>query len=217
MSELESNRLSETEEDMNDELEEDEPGERWGEEVDPPDFSERGATPAYLQAVQDLAEICGNEAMLLEEVVGGFYLNVLPLKFAEIQIEDLQNDFLPRGCFVFISDDNAYEPSHCLTILPTTDKYEAIAALGFNAANYDIGTGYIIQWLQELEAEQPFILTSIHIDLLSGRFLSAVKNPETLAERMYEFCPDLVDQGVESVEELAESLRTSDLLYFWWD
>ncbi len=40
---------------------------------------------------------------------------------------------------------------------------------------------------------------------------------EDLAERMYEFCPDIVDQGVGDVDALAESLAESDHLFFWWD
>ena len=38
-----------------------------------------------------------------------------------------------------------------------------------------------------------------------------------LAQRMYEFCPDIVDQGRGDVEALAESLARSDDLFFWWD
>jgi hypothetical protein len=34
---------------------------------------------------------------------------------------------------------------------------------------------------------------------------------------MYDFCPDIVDQGVGSVKALATELRRSRSLYFWWD
>jgi hypothetical protein len=34
---------------------------------------------------------------------------------------------------------------------------------------------------------------------------------------MYDFCPDIVDQGIGSVELLAESLVEGDRLFFWWD
>ena len=38
-----------------------------------------------------------------------------------------------------------------------------------------------------------------------------------LALRMYAFCPDIVTQGVGSIWALADSLRASDIWYFWWD
>jgi hypothetical protein len=34
---------------------------------------------------------------------------------------------------------------------------------------------------------------------------------------MYEFCPDIVDQGVGTVARLAQELSKSRKLYFWWD
>jgi hypothetical protein len=38
-----------------------------------------------------------------------------------------------------------------------------------------------------------------------------------LAKQQYVYCPDIVHQGVESVEALAETLRQSENWYFWWD
>lgn len=34
---------------------------------------------------------------------------------------------------------------------------------------------------------------------------------------LYEFCQDLIDQGFESLDRLAESLRTTRRVHFWWD
>ncbi|MDJ0648137.1 MAG: DUF4253 domain-containing protein [Xenococcaceae cyanobacterium MO_188.B19] len=104
-----------------------------------------------------------------------------------------------------------------LCILPTTNKYEVIALHHTNGANYDVGTGYIIEWLKKLELKQPFILTCIAHDTLSGRFLTPIKNPEQLAQQMYDLCSDIVEQGCESVERLAEILQNEQSLFFWWD
>lgn len=38
-----------------------------------------------------------------------------------------------------------------------------------------------------------------------------------LAEEMYFFCMDIVDQGVETLGALADGLRQSTHWYFWWD
>jgi hypothetical protein len=92
-----------------------------------------------------------------------------------------------------------------------------MAAMGTNAANYDKDTKALIAWLRVLEREQPFELTGVGYDFLSGRFTSPVKDPVGLAKRMYAFCPDIVDQGVGSVEALAAALRREGTLYFWWD
>lgn len=124
-----------------------------------------------------------------------------------------------KGLYLFMVEQSfgiAGKPD-TLAILPTADPYQVMTIIGTNAANYDKDTAAIITWLRALEAEQPFELTGIGFDFLAGRFTSPVKDPSGLAARMYDFCPDIVDQGVGSVDALASELRSTRSLYFWWD
>jgi hypothetical protein len=52
---------------------------------------------------------------------------------------------------------------------------------------------------------------------VEGRFLSEVRDADALARRFYKFCPDIVEQGTETVEVLARELRESQRIYCWWD
>ena len=81
----------------------------------------------------------------------------------------------------------------------------------------DLMTTHIIRWLKQLEKEEPFELTGIGVDYLEGKFTSPVKNARRLARKMYEFCPDIVDQGTGSIAELAMELKRSNRLFLWWD
>ena len=190
---------------------------RWGKEVPEPDFSEAAKNLEYQQAVQDLGELCGSKPVLLHDIPGWFQIHVNTQKSSEIDTEKIQQQFLERGCFVYEPDYYFGRGMRKLCILPTTDKYDAVALHHTNGCNYDVGTGYIIEWLQNLEQEQPFILTCIANDTLSGRFLNPVQDSQKLAEEMYDICPDIVDQGCESVERLVEELTKKQSLYFWWD
>ncbi|MFB2835251.1 ankyrin repeat domain-containing protein [Floridanema evergladense] len=191
--------------------------ERWGEELLPPDFSNAAQNPEYQQAVNDLAEICGSTPTLIsEDRPGWFSIHVNSKRRKDIKTEELQRQFLQRGCFVYEFKYSRKEPEK-LCILPTTDKYDAIALHQTNGCNYGIGPGYVVQWLKDLEQEQPFVLTCIAHDTLAGRFLTPIENPEELAARMYDFCSDIVEQGCGSVEFLAEELASSQKLFFWWD
>ena len=71
--------------------------------------------------------------------------------------------------------------------------------------------------LEAAKAETPWILTHIKYNTLSGRFLTRPSDPAAVARGMYALCPDIVDQGFGEVEYLAESLGSTDGLYFWWD
>lgn len=191
---------------------------QWGEELPIPDFSERAQDPEYQQAVRELAEICGSTAVPYGEIPGYYSIHVNTKRRSEISAEVLQQQFLERGCFVYQPDYfHGSEGPECLAVLPTTDKYEVIAVHQTNGCNYDIGPGHVVEWLRDLEERHPFILTCIAHDTLAGRFLDPIDDAETLAEEMYKFCPDIVDQGCDSVESLVESLASSDQLFFWWD
>jgi len=39
----------------------------------------------------------------------------------------------------------------------------------------------------------------------------------TFAKEMYKVCPDIVDQGTGSIEALAEEMKKTKRLFFWWD
>ena len=104
-----------------------------------------------------------------------------------------------------------------LAIFATTDKFDVVTAVGTYAPNYDLDNIDVISWLEELDREQPFLLFRVLARTLAGVFLTNIKDPQALAERMYVFCPDIVDQGVETVERLAEVLEKERSLYFWWD
>ncbi len=203
--------------DDNDEYDEDEDRELWGEDLPQPDFSAAAQNPDYQQAVNDLAELCGGTPIDSDLHSGWFSIHVNTKRRKDIDTEVVQRQFLERGCFVYEPDSYHGDGAEKLCILPTTDKYDVIALHQTNGCNYGIGPGYVVKWLKNLEVEQPFILTCIAHDTLSGRFLTAIKDPEGLADLMYEFCSDIVDQGIGSVELLAEDLSSSDNLFFWWD
>jgi hypothetical protein len=87
-----------------------------------------------------------------------------------------------------------------------------------HAPNHRLSPGYILQWLEQLEREQPFPLRCIGQDLLVGQFLSPVKDAKKLAKAMVEFCDDIVEQGCGSLSALARELKKNPApLYFWWD
>jgi hypothetical protein len=177
-----------------------------------PDFSAAARSPEYARAVEEMEQRCGSKTQPIKGVEGAYRYHVHSSK--RIDLRALHEEMLARGFYAFST--GATEDDE-LALAPTADKYEVIAAVGTNGANYDLGPPEVVQWLRDLEREVPFILTGIGFDFLKGHFTGPRAGPEDLARRMYEFCPDIVDQGCGTVEKLADSLAESDGLFFWWD
>lgn len=193
------------------------------EPVPKPDFSDAAQSPAFQQAIKDAAALLGAVPQPLrsqlenEEVLGGVSFDVAQEK-AEALLLKAHADFLSKGFYLFRYDQhfNIRGKPDKIGLLPTRDAYAVMAVMQTNGDNYNIGTDGVIAWMKELQQEQPFILTGIGLDYMEGHFTGPVKNPEALAKRMYQFCPDIVDQGTGSMSELARELEKGNL-YFWWD
>jgi ankyrin repeat protein len=179
-------------------------------------LSEKAQDRSFRKLVEKLAGLCGAEPVPLgDETPFGFSIHVNSQK--QLHIELIQSEMLCRGAFVFAAHD-AGDRVDRVGILPTDDKYDVLAAIGTNGANYDRSTADVIRWLMELEQEQPFEITGVEEASVAGHFTRPIADPNALAKSMYKFCPDIVDQGVGDVAALAETLREPrPRLYFWWD
>lgn len=186
--------------------------------VPAPAFEQAAMQPSFRDAVQEVAKLCGCAAEANSTILGGVTFRV-DHRLAEAILSKWHGHFLERGAYLFRSNRNfgAGGKPDALALLPTDNRDDVIRAMGTNGCNYDVDTEDIIQWLDEVELEQPFIVTGVGMDFLEGKFTTPIKDPDGFAKRMYEFCPDIVEQGTETIEALAGELRKTQKLYFWWD
>ncbi|MDA8019750.1 MAG: ankyrin repeat domain-containing protein [Thermoanaerobaculia bacterium] len=182
---------------------------------------ERAQDESFATAVAELAARCGSEARDLGGGLPGVRFQIHsqkaePALRMNLDIEALQNEYLDRGTLVLRAGSFGAEASQLL-VLPTTDPLEAIAAMGTNGANYDIMPRHILEFFRS----HPAVVWELAHDRVVGRFteayLSTVEDLDELAREIYEICPDTIDQGVGSLEALAESLGESGEFYCWWD
>jgi len=168
-------------------------------------------TPEFLEAVAELERLLGAGFQTKDELCGGVEFAI---PSAGVNTLELQRRYRSRGAFVFESQRR----DKFLVVLPTRDWSAALAVMHTSAGNYGMSSGDIASWMKNLETTQPFELEHISHSTLSGRFLTPIADPARLAEEMYRFCPDIVDQGCGSVARLARELdKPNARLFFWWD
>jgi hypothetical protein len=189
----------------------------------PEGFAVPADFPGAVRALERLVD-ANSEPLVVQDSVGENVRTtgvVVPAqaKRAEALVAAAQDRFLAQGFYLFRVAQHFGIDGHpdTLALYPSRDRYAILRLVGTNGVNYDIGPDSIVAWLRALEREQPFVLTGIGFDWVSGRFTTPLADPDGLAQRFNAFCPDIVTQGTGTVAALAREIRRSGELYCWWD
>ncbi len=86
-----------------------------------------------------------------------------------------------------------------------------------NATNYDMGTEDLVRKLREYDQDYGLDVYHAETDTIEFMLLNTPEDLSGFAVDLYEFCPDVVDQGVGSVAALEGSIEALGQVYLWWD
>jgi hypothetical protein len=96
-------------------------------------------------------------------------------------------------------------------------QFDILRIAQSDAINYDMMTEDLIKKLQQYDLEFGIDIFHAETDTIEFNLLSTPGNITAFAKDLYEFCPDIVDQGVGSITELEKEIRKSNKVYLWWD
>ncbi|PSL41042.1 uncharacterized protein DUF4253 [Planomicrobium soli] len=169
--------------------------------------------PAGLQPLN----ISNLENDLVETV--GISFSISEEKSEEVVLK-LQSQFHQTGYLVFINERNFNFNSECrIGIIKGSDQFDILKVVQTNGENYDISNQEVISRLMQWNNRYPFTIVGADYDWVEAIFIEEIQNNEieSFAHEMYEFCPDIVDQGTESIDGLIEELKNTNKLFLWWD
>jgi len=104
-----------------------------------------------------------------------------------------------------------------LAIAPGRDQFDILRAAATDGANYSIQTEDIVKELQAWDREFGIDIWMAETDTVQMTLKRLPKDVKAFAKHLYKFCPDVVDQGVGSVAELARTIAKDKAVYLWWD
>jgi hypothetical protein len=123
-----------------------------------------------------------------------------------------------KGYFLFKSEENFGTTPDKFAVLKTKDQFDIIKFRATSGPNYDISTDSILLKLHEWYNKHPFEITGADTDWVEVHLnhITSAAAAE-FANEVYEFCPDLTDQGTETVENLAAEILHTQRVFLWWD
>lgn len=144
----------------------------------------------------------------------------LTIDVAERRVSSVIADLRKRlgaEYFVFRSEQQFGQAPDEVSVLKTTDQFEALRVMGTNGWNYDISPDSVIARLKQWDAEFGLAVRGAGFDWVEAVLERPPSDMRGFAESVYAFCPDVVEQGTQTVAALAEEMRRAGTLYLWWD
>lgn len=85
-------------------------------------------------------------------------------------------------------------------------KFDAVRKAETNGANYDVMFEDVLAKLEDWDARYGVTVDDVHHDRLTVRFAQLPEDIAPLAQEIYDFCPDVVEQGFGVYAEMLEVL-----------
>lgn len=119
------------------------------------------------------------------------------------------------GCTRSLADHA--ESGSEIVIAEGKTQFDILRVAQSDAVNYDMGTEDLVGTLQEFDNEYGIDIFHAETDTIEFKFRSLPKDLRAFCDELYKFCPDIVDQGVGSVEALEKEIAAHRAVYLWWD
>ncbi len=99
-----------------------------------------------------------------------------------------------------------------LALVPESDPFAVMAAWGLRANDDELPTRELIRRFRQLREEEPWDLVGIRFDTAVIRFRRDLPDPLARARQLCGWCSDL-----GKAKGVAERIRASRTVHFWWD
>ncbi|SHM21731.1 DUF4253 domain-containing protein [Chitinophaga sp. CF418] len=132
--------------------------------------------------------------------------------------EQLRTSLKNQGYLLFKSEENFGTTPDKFAVLKSKNQFDIVKFRATTGANYNISNDSIMLKLHEWYEQQPFEITGADADWVEVHLLK-LTSPAALsfANEVSAFCPDLTEQGTETVENLAAEMLQTRRLFLWWD
>jgi len=145
---------------------------------------------------------------------------VVPASETEALVFVLRKE-LERGLVAFVGTsrwlgDEKHEGVEVI-VGPGESQLDVVKLARSDAVNYDMGTEEIVAKLKEYDEDFGIDIKRAETDTIVFGLVGWPRDLAAFAGDLYEFCPDIVDQGAGSVEALEEEIEATGRVYLWWD
>jgi len=128
---------------------------------------------------------------------------------------------LGTGLVAFIGTERSHaEPPPVgveLVVGPGKSQFDILRIAASDAMNFGMETEDLIRVLQAWDAAYGIDIVRAQTDRIALHLKSMPIDMKKFAADVYEFCPDIVDQGTGDIDELEMDITKTRDVFLWWD
>ncbi|MBL0726083.1 DUF4253 domain-containing protein [Piscinibacter sp. HJYY11] len=193
-----------------------------------------GLLPGYLVGAQP-SSLLAQGSQILQDVTGqpvrefstqdfgrGVYSDGPSVLVPEKQAERLLNlvrTKLPAGLVAFVGVTNSHatpKPNGVeLVVAAGKDQFDILRVAATDGVNHGLSTEDFIKELVRWNDEFGIDIWQAETDVVQLRPKTLPKNLRAFANRVYKFCPDIVDQGTGDVRKLEKLIAQEKAVLLW--
>lgn len=173
-----------------------------------------------------LAEVTGSEVRDFwtndfgREKRQGGYSALVPEDEAEQMLLAVRRR-LPTGYVAFVGttrnlDDPGIKGVE-VVIAPGHDQFDILHLAATDGINYGLDTDRIVTRLKAWDSQFGIDTWQAETDTVQMKIKSLPSDMDGFSERLYAFCPDIVDQGTGDLESLQRAIASDRAIFLWWD
>ncbi|MCP2028620.1 hypothetical protein L1276_003790 [Flavobacterium sp. HSC-32F16] len=176
--------------------------------------------------LQELKELTQNDLKKLPEIdqqtgevstdkfYDGSYSETTEDKAVEI-VKKLKSKFRDNGYLIFVFEGDGDKKG--VAVIKGTDDLDIIRYRRTDGINYCLENTDLVAKISEWKSKYGIVVIGCGRDWVHIEFDKLPSDLDSFAKEVYKFCPDSVDQGVGSVENLKPAIKEMNGLWLWWD
>ncbi|KAF2511443.1 DUF4253 domain-containing protein [Flavobacterium zhairuonense] len=130
-------------------------------------------------------------------------------------VKELKNKFRDKGYLVFEFETN--DDKKAVAVIKGTDDLDIIRYRKTDGINYDLDNTALVAKISEWKTKYGLVIIGCSRDWVNLEFNKLPSDLDAFAKEVYAFCPDSIDQGVGSLDNLKEAIKEMNGLWLWWD
>jgi len=114
------------------------------------------------------------------------------------KVNVLKEPLNQKGYIIFISDLGYNKNPYKIGIINSSGKYDPLRFMSTNGINYDHDTNDVINKLKEWDKTYGIEIIGSGMDFVEVELKRLPKDLKAFSNEVYGYCPDWVDQGVDT-------------------